>query len=45
MMTFDQSLLGLVRSGRVAVEHALTASSRPHDFQLQLQQAGIPLPG
>ncbi len=44
MMTFDQSLLSLVRSGRVTVEHALTASSRPHDFQLQLQQAGIPLP-
>jgi twitching motility protein PilT len=44
MMTFDQSLLSLVREGKVTVEHALTASSSPHDLQLQLQQAGIPLP-
>jgi len=43
MMTFDQSLLSLVREGKVSVEHALTASSNPHDLQLQLQQAGIPL--
>jgi twitching motility protein PilT len=44
MMTFDQSLLALVQAGTVTVEHALTASSSPHDFQLHLQQAGIPLP-
>jgi twitching motility protein PilT len=44
MMTFDQSLLALVQAGTVTVEHALTASSRPHDFQLHLQQAGIALP-
>ncbi len=44
MTTFDRSLLGLVKDGRVTVEAALTASSSPHDFQLQLQQAGIPLP-
>jgi twitching motility protein PilT len=44
MMTFDQSLLSLVKAGTVTVESALTASSRPHDFQLQLQQAGIALP-
>ncbi len=44
MMTFDQSLLSLVKAGTVTVESALTASSRPHDFQLQLQQAGISLP-
>jgi len=44
MRTFDQSMLSLVREGKVTVEHALTASSSPHDLQLQLQQAGIPLP-
>ena len=41
MMTFDQSLLHLVREGRVSVDAALAASTSPHDFQLQLQQAGI----
>jgi len=41
MMTFDQSLLALARAGTVTVEHALTASSSPHDLQLQLQQAGV----
>ncbi len=45
MCTFDQSLLGLVRGGRVTVDAALAASSNPHDFTLQLQQARIPLPG
>ena len=44
MMTFDQSLLSLVEGGTVTVEHALTASSNAHDFQLHLQQAGIALP-
>lgn len=41
MTTFDQSLLHLVRGGRVAIADALAASSSPHDFQLQLQQAGL----
>ena len=44
MCTFDQSLLELVRDGRVAVETAMEASTAPHDFQLMLQQAGIPVP-
>ncbi len=44
MTTFDQSLLRLVQRGAVRVEDALAASSRPHDFQLRLQQAGIALP-
>jgi twitching motility protein PilT len=43
MVTFDQSLLHLVRDGVVSVEDALAASTSPHDFQLQLQQAGIPV--
>jgi twitching motility protein PilT len=45
MCTFDQSLLGLVRAGTVTADAALAASSNPHDFTLQLQQARIPLPG
>jgi twitching motility protein PilT len=44
MVTFDQSLLQLVKDGKVGVDAALAASTNPHDLQLQLQQAGIPLP-
>ena len=44
MMTFDQSLLSLVQGGEIEVEHAMTAASSPHDFQLHLQQAGIAVP-
>ena len=41
MRTFDQSLLELVIQGKVDIKEALQASSRPHDFQLMLQQAGV----
>jgi len=41
MVTFDQSLLHLVQAGRISIEDAMTTASNPHDFQLQLQQAGI----
>jgi twitching motility protein PilT len=44
MCTFDQSTLQLVVEGKVSVEEAMAAASKPHDFQLALQQAGIPLP-
>ena len=44
MCTFDQSLLELVKSEKITVESALEASSNPHDFTLQLQQARIQLP-
>ena len=43
MITFDQSVLQLVKDGLVTTEAALAASSNPHDLQLQLQQAGIPI--
>jgi hypothetical protein len=33
-----------VKEGKVGVDAALAASTNPHDLQLQLQQAGIPLP-
>jgi twitching motility protein PilT len=41
MLTFDQSLLQLVKGGRVSLDAALAASTNPHDFQLLLQQAGV----
>ncbi|MEX2102309.1 MAG: ATPase, T2SS/T4P/T4SS family, partial [Actinomycetota bacterium] len=44
MQTFDQSLLQLVIDGKVSVEEALEAASSPHDFKLELQQAGIEIP-
>jgi twitching motility protein PilT len=44
MMTFDQALLHLIQEGRVSVEDAMQAVSSVHDFELALQQAGIPLP-
>ena len=44
MLTFDQSLLQLVKGGRVSLDAALAASTNPHDFQLLLQQAGIASP-
>jgi len=44
MMTFDQALLHLIRQGKVSVEDAMQAVSSVHDFELALQQAGIPIP-
>jgi hypothetical protein len=44
MMTFDQALLELIKDGRVSVDDAMQAVSSKHDFELALQQAGIPLP-
>jgi twitching motility protein PilT len=45
MMTFDQALLQLIQEGRVSVDDAMQAVSSKHDFELALQQAGIPIPG
>ncbi len=44
MQTFDQSLLGLVQNGLVHIDDAMTAASKPHDFTLMLEQAGIRTP-
>jgi twitching motility protein PilT len=41
MQTFDQALLRLVREGIVSVQDAMETASRPHDFQLMLQQAQV----
>jgi twitching motility protein PilT len=42
MQTFDQHLLRLVTSGAVELSDAMEASSKPHDFQLMLQQVSGP---
>lgn len=41
MQTFDQSLLALFRDELVTLEDAMEASSKPHDFELMLRQAGL----
>jgi twitching motility protein PilT len=44
MSTFDQSLLTLVRDGKVTVDAAMKAVSSQHDFVLAMQQAGMEAP-
>ncbi len=44
MVTFDQWLLRLLQEGTITVEDAMKAVSNQHDFQLAMQQAGIPIP-
>jgi twitching motility protein PilT len=41
MQTFDQSLFGLVQNEIVNVDAAMETCSKPHDFRLMLEQAGI----
>jgi twitching motility protein PilT len=41
METFDQSVLALLKSGRISVDAALKTVSNVHDFELAMQQAGI----
>jgi twitching motility protein PilT len=41
MQTFDQSLLRLVQLGSVTVADAMDSASKPHDFTLMLEQAGL----
>ncbi|MDQ3955353.1 MAG: type IV pilus twitching motility protein PilT [Actinomycetota bacterium] len=41
MQTFDQALLDLYRSGFVALDEAVRASTNPHDFQIALRQEGL----
>jgi twitching motility protein PilT len=44
MMTFDQSLLKLVKDGRVTVDNAMKNVTSQHDFVLAMQQAGMETP-
>jgi twitching motility protein PilT len=41
MQTFDQALLALVQEGQVSIEEARLHASKPHDFGLMLEQAGL----
>jgi twitching motility protein PilT len=41
MQTFDQSLLRLVQMGVITIPDAMETSSKPHDFSLMLEQAGL----
>jgi twitching motility protein PilT len=44
MMTFDQSLLVLLKEGRISTEAAFEAVTSRHDFELAMQQAGLQVP-
>ncbi len=41
MVTFDQSILELLKQGKIDVEAAMQAVSSQHDFELAMQQAGM----
>jgi len=41
MQSFDQSLFALYRHGQVSLRQAMAAATRPHDFQIALEQAGL----
>ncbi len=41
MMTFDQSLFTLLKSGQVTLRAAMAASTNPHDFRVALESAGL----
>ena len=44
MVTFDQSMLELLRHGKISVDAALKAVTSRHDFELAMQQAGLTVP-
>jgi twitching motility protein PilT len=41
MQTFDQSLVALYRDGHVTLSQAISTASKPHDFKLMLEKAGL----
>ncbi|HEX3426954.1 MAG TPA: PilT/PilU family type 4a pilus ATPase [Acidimicrobiales bacterium] len=41
MQTFDQSLFNLYQQGKVTLRQAMAAASKPHDFRLALEHAGL----
>jgi len=41
MVTFDQSLFSLFKSGEISLRAALQAATNPHDFRVALQTAGL----
>ena len=44
MVTFDQSILELLRQDKITVDAALKAVTSRHDFELAMQQAGMTVP-
>jgi twitching motility protein PilT len=44
MVTFDQSILELLKRGRIDVDAAMQSVSSKHDFELAMQQAGMSVP-
>jgi len=42
MQTFEQALLDLYARGLVTFAEAMSAATRPHDFKVAVQQAGLP---
>ncbi len=44
MVTFDQSILELVKDNKISVEEAMKAVTNQHDFLLAMQQAGLSVP-
>jgi twitching motility protein PilT len=44
MMTFDQALLALLQEGKITMDAAFEAVTSRHDFELAIQQVGLPLP-
>jgi len=44
MITFDQSILELLRQEKITVDAALKAVTSRHDFELAMQQAGMAVP-
>ncbi len=41
MQTFDQHLIALLRDGVIKLSDALSASSNPHDLQVELRRQGL----
>jgi len=41
MMTFDQSLVGLIANGTIDLAEAMATASNPHDLKVMLERQGI----
>jgi twitching motility protein PilT len=45
MRTFDQSLIDLLRAGKITLRQAMAAASNPHDMKLAMEKmGGVPTP-
>jgi twitching motility protein PilT len=41
MRTFDQSLIELLRAGKISLRQAMAAASNPHDMKLAMEKMGV----